>query len=256
MYNFDNTIVSYADPRAIERREVYSSRPSYYVSKQQKVYDSPLRTTFHTTYGSQRIIEPQHQMKRTLTASQPIYYSPSRMGHTIVDMPHQKKITQEEPITKVTTTKQVYYPALYQEKKETIEFNDKAPEVLRTTLAAAPTYSKSYYQVPEYTHVDHEYDRDYEVKYNRHRSTSPKRYREEERDRRYREEEKDRKHRSRKHDKYHTSTYISPERNAMHTIPMQTYMPTYTVPVYNTTYYPAAPAYTPSYYYDVQSPGM
>ena len=250
MYNFDNTVVSYADPRAVERREVYSSRPSFHVSKQKSLHAAPLQTTFYTTYGSKGIIQPQVQMARTITASNPTYYSPVRKSKKLIDMPYQQSLTHEEPITKVTTTKQTYYPALYQEKHETIELNDQAPEVFRTTRVASPTYTKSYYPAPEYKNYDHEYDRDYEVKYNRHKSSSPHRYRDTQRDNR------DMKHRSRKHDKYHTSHYVSPSRSGMYTIPAQTYIPTYTVPVYNTTYYPSATAYNPSYYYDVQSPGM
>jgi hypothetical protein len=261
MYNFDNTIVSYPDPRAVERREAYTSRPSYYVSKQTPVYASPLQNTFYTTYGAQRIIEPQPQMARPLTANHYTYASPARKTQTVVDMAQKQTLTQEEPITKVTTTKQVYYPALYKDKQETLEFSEKTPEVVRPTLAALPTYVTSQVPEPVYTNAAYEYDRDYEVNYNQYRSSSAPR---------------GRMQKSRKLDKYHTShyvaperryaspgrtyispdrnyvapgrTYVSPERNLVHTVPAQQYMTTVQAPAYNAAYYqaqsvPAAPTY-------------
>jgi hypothetical protein len=291
MYNFDNTIVSYPDPRAVERREAYTSRPSYYVSKQTPVYASPQQNTFYTTYGTQRIIEPQPQLARPLTANHYSYASPSRKVQTVVGMPLKQKLTQEEPITKVTTTKQVYYPALYKDKQEVLEFSEKTPEVYRPTLAAYPTYARSQYPEPGYTNADYEYDRDYEVNYNQYRSSSAPR---------------GRMQKSRKLDKYHTShyvspdrryaspgrtyispdrnyvspgrTYVSPDRNLVHTITAQQYMPNFQAPTYNATYYPAqsvpaaptyypaqypaqyaaqpVPAYSPTFYYDVRGSGM
>jgi hypothetical protein len=199
MYNVDNTIVSYPDPRGIETRGAHNSGQSYHGSNQPQFYASPIRNTLYTTYGAQGVIEPQSQMNKHLTTNHYTHSSSSRKFQTMVGMESKQALTQEEPITKVTTTKQVYYPAVYADKQETLEFSEKAQE-LRPTLTKLPTYVPTQRPEPVYSNPEYEYDKDYEVTYNQYRSTSAPRGR-------VRKSKK-----TKKIDKYHSSHYVSPVR--------------------------------------------
>ena len=230
MYNFDNTLVSYQDPRCIERRDQYSTRNNYFVSKQSPTQlGSTYQSTFYKTAGlSQGVKAPQMQPRPVTVAT----YAQNPYS-TIVSMPEKRTFTHESPITKVTTQKQVFYPALHTETSQHLEFNEENKQTI--------TYAR-----------EDAYERD---RGTRDRYSSPQRRRYAESDyyspegyRRRREHlsHSPRRHSDRKRlDKYHTTTFVPTNTYIMQpgpfaptqtVVPMYTHVPT-TTPNVLTTYH-------------------
>lgn len=200
MYNYDNTLVQYQDPRLIERRDVYTSRPAYYVSKQTPVNPGvTLQSTFYNTGGiAQSVYAPQETVGRPLTVS------PVRGGTTFLNMEAKEKATlPKSPIVKVKTEKQLYYPAAVAETEERVELPDELEYLCRSTYT--PTYAKT----ATIDHYDYEKDRYYERRDRRYGKSAEE----------YRNE---RKTRTKNYDKYHKSYYVPTATNYVQPIATQT----------------------------------
>lgn len=246
MYNYNDTLVSYKDSRAIERRDMYRSRPSYFVSKQTPVQNLDARSTFYQTKseGHQGVIAPQTHFTQTLTAS------PGGFGQTNYSRKVKYEPSRDSPIMKVTTKKQLYYPALSSEVEEELKVQEG--------YALVPTYQKTYYQEePDYRRSQTAYprgsyrERSYDCRDTRNR-------------RRYGERSPDNRDsrsvtKTKQHDRYNKTTKVSDNVITLQTVPVmptQTLVPMYTqVPMYNqpqtyTSFYPVNTnyVYTPGTY--------
>lgn len=261
MYNFDNTLVSYQDPRCIERRDVYSSRPSYFVSKQKTMQNNAAQSTFYQTKDNEvrRVFQPQKNFTRTLTAS------PKKFGSTTYSLGSKRQYSNASPIMKVTTQKQVYYPGFQNESEEIIEVQQPS---------YAPAYTKSHYQNEQrysspnhrqgygsssqmqgysnlynegtgYSHDNQGYHHGRESDHHRtnHRNKSQEHFK----------NNSHHKNRSKKHDQLHQTYYVptSPIKyESIPVMPTQTLVPMYSqVPLYQspatyTTFHPVATTYS------------
>lgn len=238
--------MSYKDSRAIERRDMYRSRPSYFVSKQSPVQNLDARSTFYQTKsdGHQGVIAPQTHFTQTLTTS------PARFRNTNYQKSIKYEPSRDSPIMKVTTKKQLYYPALSTEVEEELKVQEP--------YALVPTYQKTYYQEePEYrrsqtayqpgSYRERSYDRRDTRNRRRHGERSPN------------HKESRSHHKTKQHDRYNKTTSVPENVCTFQTIPVmptQTLVPMYThVPSYNqpqtyTSFYPINTnyAYTPGTY--------
>ena len=245
MYTNNDALVTYQDSRLIERRDMYTSRPEFYVSKNQTVGVAYSPTRIYPSFDApvtKRVIDPQKSYYRSISTS------PTGYGQTYISLNNKRGVTKESPIMKVTTTKQMFYPSYQDETEEVLELPARALSPVQT-LYAKPLYSK-----PEYYASSNKklYSRKYDNLTNYYDALHTKKN---ETLSNYKKEEK-------RHDKTHRTTYVPKEPvllDAITTYPTQTLVPMYTevpvytdVPVYGSrTYYPVTSTYkyTPSTYY-------
>ena len=187
---------------------------------------------------SQGIKAPQQPLYKTISVS------PVRNSTTVYNLKNKKNYTQEEPIVKVTTEKQVYYPALYKETEEYLQINEKPG------FPVSHTYVRTSYQDNKFGTInynEYEKDRYYEDRERKHRNTiSP-----------YRESR--RRPKTKKYDKYHKTLYVPAQEYTIQPVPalptqtlvpMYTHVPTYPSPPTYTTYHTIDTkyGYSPTYY--------
>ena len=145
MYNIDDTLVRYQDTRLLmpSAPAPASQRPAYYMTQQKPVMMTetvPIYEAQPVLGATQRIIMPQQKYRRTMSIS------PNRFNKTAYSMVPKSTHTKEEPIVKVSTTKQFYYPALYNEVEEHLEVEE-------SKAASQPVFYRTrgqFYDVPQY----------------------------------------------------------------------------------------------------------
>lgn len=275
MYNHNDTLVSYQDPRAIERRDVYSNKPSFVLTKQRPVESIDARSTFYNTSNSafKGVRAPQKEFTRTMTAS------PGAFGKTTYSMGLKKKLTKDSPIVKVTTKRQLYYPALHNETEETLEVQEGVEvmpvyqkthylpqhtteikpnrhEEFRNSHYRSHSYKNDDYRESKYSHNRHNYndrvyERDYRHQDHRHQDHKRDDYRDHRNDYRHSPHRDARsKSRTKQNDKYSKTVLVPGDTYTIQNVPImptQTLVPMYTyvpnVPPAYSTFYPVATGY-------------
>lgn len=133
MYNFDNTLVTYQDARGVGVNTHYQQPPvghNHYMHTQQQVYEQPTMPVYGTAYPpayqtSHRVVAPQQSNYRvTLSPSPRRSMTQNSFNKTAYALQPKTTYTKDKPIVKVSTTKQVYYPAAHNQVEEHLELEE------------------------------------------------------------------------------------------------------------------------------------